>query len=134
MTNCGGTGITNTVDVKWDKTTMNYLRHEIDLGDGKKGFDGVVVTDWWALGGGPSNHGRMSGITAEGVDLSQQTIGWLYNEALANGTDMFGSGSMIRDYSGWENSPSSNYPQAIIDGLASGEVEKKNVDQAATRG
>ena len=133
MTNCGGTGITNTVDVKWDKETMNYLRNEIDLGNGKKGFDGVVVTDWWALGGGPSNPGRMSGITTEGVDLGQQTIGWLYNEALANGTDMFGSGSMIRDYSNWESSPSSNYPQAIIDGLATGEVDKANVDQAATR-
>ncbi len=126
MTNCGGTGISNTVDVKWDKATMDYLRKEI-------GFQGVVVTDWWALGGGPSNPGRMSGVTAEGVDLGQQTIGWLYNEALANGTDMFGSGSIIRDYSNWESSPSSNYPQAIIDGLASGEVEKANVDQAATR-
>ncbi len=126
MTNCGGTGITNTVDVKWDKTTMSYLRDTL-------GFDGVVVSDWWALGGGPSNPGRMTGITAEGVDLGEQTIGWLYNEALANGTDMFGSGSMIRDYSNWESSPSSNYPQAIIDGLASGEVEKVNVDTAATR-
>ena len=126
MTNCGGTGISNTVDVKWDKATMSYLRDTL-------GFDGVVVSDWWALGGGPSNPGRMTGITAEGVDLGQQTIGWLYNEALANGTDMFGSGSMIRDYSNWENSPSSNYPQAIIDGLASGEVEKANVDKAATR-
>lgn len=126
MTNCGGTGITNTVDVKWDKATMSYLRDTL-------GFDGVVVTDWWALGGGPSNPGRMSGITAEGVDLGEQTIGWLYNDALANGVDMFGSGSMIRDYSNWENSPSSNYPQAIIDGLASGEVEKANVDMAATR-
>ena len=87
MTNCGGTGISNTVDVKWDKATMSYLRDTL-------GFDGVVVTDWWALGGGPSNHGRMSGVTAEGVDLGQQTIGWLYNEALANGTDMFGAGSM----------------------------------------
>lgn len=126
MTNCGGTGIGNTVDVKWDKATMSYLRDTL-------GFDGVVVTDWWALGGGPGSSGRMSGITAEGVDLGQQTIGWLYNEALANGTDMFGSGSMIRDYSNWESSPSSNYPQAIIDGLASGEVEKANVDQAAAR-
>lgn len=126
MTNCGGTGIGNTVDVKWDKATMSYLRDTL-------GFDGVVVTDWWALGGGPGSSGRMSGITAEGVDLGQQTIGWLYNEALANGTDMFGSGSMIRDYSNWESSPSSNYPQAIIDGLASGKVEKANVDQAATR-
>ena len=126
MTNCGGTGIGNTVDVKWDKATMSYLRDTL-------GFDGVIVSDWWALGGGPSNPGRMSGITAEGVDLGQQTIGWLYNDALANGTDMFGSGSMIRDYSNWESSPSSNYPQAIIDGLASGEVEKANVDQAAAR-
>ena len=126
MTNCGGTGISNTDDVKWDKATMSYLRDTL-------GFDGVVVSDWWALGGGPSNPGRMTGITAEGVDLGQQTIGWLYNEALANGTDMFGSGSMVRDYSNWENSPSSNYPQAIIDGLASGEVEKANVDKAATR-
>ena len=64
MTNCGGTGISNTVDVKWDKATMSYLRDTL-------GFDGVVVTDWWALGGGPSNHGRMSGVTAEGVDLGQ---------------------------------------------------------------
>ena len=126
MTNCGGTGISNTVDVKWDKATMSYLRDTI-------GFQGVVVTDWWALGGGPSNPGRMSGITAEGVDLGQQTIGWLYNEALANGTDMFGSGGIYHDYSNWENSPSSNYPDAIIDGLASGEVDKANVDQAATR-
>lgn len=126
MTNCGGTGITNTVDVKWDKTTMSYLRDTL-------GFDGVVVTDWWSLGGGPSNPGRMSGVTLEGVDLGEQTIGWLYNDALANGVDMFGSGAMIRDYSNWEDSPSSNYPQAIIDGLASGEVEKANVDMAATR-
>lgn len=126
MTNCGGTGITNTVDVKWDKTTMSYLRDTL-------GFDGVVVSDWWALGGGPSNPGRMTGVTAEGVDLGEQTIGWLYNEALANGTDMFGSGSMVEDYSDWESSPSSNYPYAIIDGLASGEVEQANVDQAATR-
>lgn len=126
MTNCGGTGISNTVDVKWDKATMSYLRDTL-------GFDGVVVSDWWALGGGPFSSGRMSGVTSEGVDLGQQTIGWLYNDALANGTDMFGSGDMQHDYSAWEESPSSNYPDAIIDGLESGEVEKANVDQAATR-
>ena len=97
------------------------------------GFEGVVVSDWWALGGGPNNPGRMTGITSEGVDLGEQTIGWLYNDALANGVDMFGSGSMIRDYSNLGSYPSNNYPQAIIDGLATGEVEKANVDTAATR-
>ncbi len=126
MTNCGGTGITNTVDVKWDPVTMGYLRDTL-------GFDGVVVTDWWALGGGPSNPGRMSGITPDGYDLGQQTIGWLYNRALELGTDMFGSGSMQVDYTNWENSPSSNYPYAIIDGLETGEVKIENVEQAATR-
>ncbi len=126
MTNCGGTGITNTVDVKWDSVTMGYLRNEL-------GFDGVVVTDWWALGGGPSNPGRMSGITPEGEDLATKDIFWLYNRALELGTDMFGSGSMMDSYENWENSPSSNYPTAIIDGLKSGAIEKKNVDQAATR-
>ena len=126
MTNCGGTGITNTCDVKWDPITMGYLRETL-------GFDGVVVTDWWGLGGGPNNPGRMTGITPDGIDLGQQTIGWLYNRALELGTDMWGSGQMVKDYSKWESSPSSNYPYAIIDGLASGEVQKANVDKAATR-
>ncbi len=126
MTNCGGTGITNTVDVKWDSVTMGYLRETL-------GFDGVVVTDWWALGGGPSNPGRMTGITPEGEDLATKDIYWLMNRALELGTDMFGSGSMMDSHENWEQSPSSNYPTALIEGLQNGKVEKKNVDQAATR-
>ncbi len=126
MTNCGGTGITNTVDVKWDSVTMGYLRDTL-------GFDGVVVTDWWALGGGPSNPGRMSGVTPEGVDLATKDIFWLYNEALRLGTDMFGSGSMEESHENWEKSPSSNYPTAMIQGIKDGTIEKKNVDTAATR-
>ncbi len=126
MTNCGGTGITNTVDVKWDSVTMGYLRNTL-------GFDGVVVTDWWALGGGPSNPGRMTGITPEGEDLGTKDIYWLMNRALELGTDMFGSGSMMDSHENWEQSPSSNYPTALYEGLQNGKVEKKNVDQAATR-
>lgn len=126
MTNCGGTGITNTVDVKWDSVTMGYLRNTL-------GFDGVVVTDWWALGGGPFSSGRMSGITPEGEDLSTKDIYWLYNRALELGTDMFGSGSMQDSHENWEKSPSSNYPTAMIQGIKDGTIEKKNVDTAATR-
>ncbi len=126
MTNCGGTGITNTVDVKWDSVTMGYLRNTL-------GFDGVIVTDWWALGGGPSNPGRMSGITPEGEDLATKDIFWLYNRALELGTDMFGSGSMMDSHENWEQSPSSNYPTAMIQGMKDGTIEMKNVEQAATR-
>ncbi len=126
MTNCGGTGLTNTVDVKFDSVTMGYLRETL-------GFDGVVVTDWWAFGGGPSNPGRMSGITPEGEDLATKDIYWLFNRALELGTDMFGSGSMMDSHENWEQSPSSNYPTALIQGIKEGTIEKKWVDRSATR-
>ena len=131
MTNCGGTGITNTTDVKWDKVTMSYLRDTL-------GFDGVVVTDWWALGMG----GQVSGVTNEGVELSEQTGAWLYNDALLNGTDMFGAGGIGHgtDITGIKNEDGSvtgstmwNWPDVIIEGLKTGEVERANVERAATR-
>lgn len=131
MTNCGGTGITNTTDVKWDKVTMSYLRDTL-------GFDGIVVTDWWALGMG----GQVSGVTNEGVELSEQTGAWLYNEALLNGTDMFGAGGIAHgtDITGIKNEDGSvtgstmwNWPDCIIEGLKTGEVDMANVDRALTR-
>ena len=131
MTNCGGTGITNTTDVKWDKVTMSSLRDTL-------GFDGIVVTDWWALGMG----GQVSGVTNEGVELSEQTGAWLYNEALLNGTDMFGAGGIAHgtDITGIKNEDGSvtgstmwNWPDCIIEGLKTGEVDMANVDRALTR-
>ena len=38
-----GNGLTNTVPVEYDRITMSYLRDTL-------GFDGIIVTDWWALG------------------------------------------------------------------------------------
>lgn len=131
MTNCGGTGITNTTDVKWDKVTMSYLRDTL-------GFDGIVVTDWWALGMG----GQVSGVTNEGVELSEQTGAWLYNEALLNGTDMFGAGGIAHgtDITGIKNEDGSvtgstmwNWPDCIIEGLKTGEVDIANVDRSVAR-
>jgi beta-glucosidase len=131
MTNCGGTGITNTTDVKWDTVTMSYLRDTL-------GFQGIVVTDWWALGMGR----QVSGVTNEGVELSEQTGAWLYGQALKNGTDMFGAGSIYHGtkISGIENedgtktgSTMSNWPDCIIEGLKTGEVEQQYVDRSLTR-
>lgn len=121
MTNCGGTGISNNVDVKWDTATMSYLRDTL-------GFQGVVVTDWWALGMGQ----QVSGVTNEGVELSEQNGRWLYNEALKNGTDMFGAGA-IRHGEDIAEQTMANWPDCIINGLKEGGVDKENVDGAATR-
>lgn len=131
MTNCGGTGITNTTDVKWDKVTMSYLRDTL-------GFDGIVVTDWWALG----MRQQVSGVTNEGVELSEQTGAWLYNEALLNGTDMFGAGGIAHgtDITGIKNEDGTvtgstmwNWPDCIIEGLETGEVDMANVDRSVAR-
>ena len=131
MTNCGGTGITNTTDVKWDKVTMSYLRDTL-------GFDGIVVTDWWALGMG----GQVSGVTNEGIELSEQTGAWLYNEALLNGTDMFGAGGIGHgtDITGIDNGDGTktgstmwNWPDCIIEGLKDGQVDQANVDRSVAR-
>ena len=131
MTNCGGTGITNTTDVKWDKVTMSYLRDTL-------GFQGIVVTDWWALGMG----GQVSGVTNEGVELSEQTGAWLYNRALELGTDMFGAGGIGHgtDITGIDNGDGTktgstmwNWPDCIIEGLKTGEVEQQWVDRSVAR-
>lgn len=121
MTNCGGTGITNTTDVKWDSVTMSYLRDTL-------GFDGIVVTDWWALGMG----GQVSGVTNEGVELSEQSGRWLYNEALKNGTDMFGAGNIFHGETITDNTMA-NWPDCIVNGLKEGDVEKQWVDRSAAR-
>lgn len=131
MTNCGGTGITNTTDVKWDTVTMSYLRDTL-------GFQGIVVTDWWALGMGS----QVKGVTNEGVELSEQTGAWLYGQALKNGTDMFGGGSIYHgtEISGIVNedgtktgSTMSNWPDCIIEGLQTGECEQQYVDRSVAR-
>ncbi len=123
MTNCAGTGITNSVDVKWDSVTMSYLRDTL-------GFDGVVVTDWWAL-----RATQTDVPTPDGVILQDQSFAWLYNEALKLGTDVFGGGRINHgtDPEEIKAAISAGWPDVIIEGLASGEVEKQWVDRSATR-
>ncbi|MBQ7455084.1 MAG: glycoside hydrolase family 3 protein [Clostridia bacterium] len=131
MTDCGGTGLSATTDVKWDKATMSYLRDTL-------GYGGIVISDRQALGRGA----HVTGVTAEGVDLAEQSGAWLYNEALKNGTDMFSSGTVYHgtDVNGADQgngtrvgSPMSAWPDCIAEGLLSGEVEEEYVDRSVLR-
>ena len=121
MTNCGGTGITNTVDVKFDPVTMGYLRNEL-------GFDGIVVTDWWPFGFGTS---QITGVTPDGVELGEQTFEWLFNECLKNGVDMFGTETISRGTQ--ITSLMCHWPDRILAAMETGEVDIELVKVAATR-
>jgi beta-glucosidase len=121
MTNCGGTGITNTVDVKFDPVTMGYLRDTL-------GFQGVIVTDWWPFGFGTN---QVSGVTPGGVELADQSFPWLFNECLRNGVDMFGTETISH---GTEiTSLMCHWPDIILAAMETGEVQLDLVKRAATR-
>lgn len=122
MTNCGGTGLMNTIDVKFEVDTMNYLRETL-------GFDGVVVTDWWPFG-----FSHLTGITPEGVDLSQMTYAWMMNRVLELGTDMFGTPTV--DHGGEEEynkNAMCHRPDLIVAGMQDGTINRYFVKRALTR-
>ena len=122
MTNCGGTGLMNTIDVKFEVDTMNYLRETL-------GFQGVVVTDWWPFG-----FSHLTGITPEGVDLSQMTYAWMMNRVLELGTDMFGTPTV--DHGGedaYNQNAMCHRPDLIVAGLQDGTIKREYVERALTR-
>ena len=124
MTNCDGVGFSNTVDPKWDSETMGYLRNVL-------GFDGVVVTDWWALRATQTDPVP----DLEGNMLSEQSFEWLYNRAIELGTDVFGAGSMTHGYDHETvlTRVGGNWPDVIIHGIETGEINMDALHESSAR-
>ena len=124
MTNCGGTGLSNSCDVKFDDVTMNKLRIEL-------GFDGVVVTDWWAF----ANLNAGTGIDNQGRNLNEMSYTWLFNRALELGSDLMGTagGCATGTMDDWWNSKITHFPGILAEGLRNGEVKEVYVDRSLTR-
>ncbi len=123
MTNCAGSGITNTCDPKWDAVTMSYLRDTI-------GFDGIVVTDWWGLG----FQNKGTGMTPDGIVLEDQSAAWLYNDAMKKGTDLWGGGTLRH---GSTDEEIDNYmhlwPEVMLQGVKDGVVEMDVLERSVSR-
>ena len=79
MTNGYNKGLANDVNVDFDKQTMSYLRDEL-------GFDGIVLTDWGAMG-----NDMARGTTVDGVVLDDMTLAERYAFAINNGVDQMGA-------------------------------------------
>lgn len=79
MTNSYNPGISDTVNVDYDHATMSYLRDTL-------GYDGIVLTDWGAMGNDMSK-----GITADGVNLTAFTLAERYAWVINNGVDQMGA-------------------------------------------
>lgn len=118
MTNTAA-GLTNTVRVDYDKTTMSYLRDTL-------GFDGVVVTDW-----GPA--GKMSGVTVDGIDLSTLNLRQQYTMMLENGVDQFGAVSVMPGEDPSVKRDISNWPDALIGAVNDGTCPLELVERSARR-
>ena len=114
-------GFSNNVPVEYDKASMDYLRETL-------GFDGIVLTDWWALG----QRARVTGVTNEGVDLGTLNARELYGMMLENGVDIFGTEVTLRGED-FEARPMANYPDAIVNGVKEGIIDEYYVQRAATR-
>ncbi len=119
MTNTG-TGLTNSVRVDYDKTTMAYLRDTL-------GFDGVVVTDW-----GPAGSG-ISGVTIDGIDLGQLDLAHQYTMMLENGVDQFGAVSVMPGEDPSVKRDISNWPDALVRAVKEGFCSEELVDRSARR-
>ncbi len=118
MTNTS-TGLTNTVNVDYDKTTMAYLRDTL-------GFDGVVVTDW-----GPA--GTKSGVTVDGIDLSTLNLRQQYTMMLENGVDQFGAVSVMPGEDPSIKRDISNWPDALIGAVNDGSCSIDLIERSARR-
>lgn len=79
MTNSYNPGISDTVNVDYDEATMSYLRDTL-------GYDGIVLTDWGAMGNDMSK-----GVTADGVNLTAFTLAERYAWVINNGVDQMGA-------------------------------------------
>ena len=79
MTNGYNPGISDTVNVDYDVATMSYLRDTL-------GYDGIVLTDWGAMGNEMSK-----GVTADGINLTEFTLAQRYAWVINNGVDQMGA-------------------------------------------
>lgn len=117
MTNGYNQGLSNTVNVDYDQETMSYLRDTL-------GYDGVVLTDWGAMGSEDrniwDNMGGSDGITKDGKDLNVLTVPERYAWVVNNGVDQLGG-------------IGADYVHYLVEAIETGLISTERADLACAR-
>ena len=122
MTNGYNPGISDTVNVDYDKETMDYLRNTL-------GYDGIVLTDWGAMGNEMSK-----GVTADGVNLTEFTLAERYAWVINNGVDQMGApGAGSSEETLAASGPGILSVTALVEAVDQGLITMERLEEAARR-
>ena len=122
MTNSYNPGISDTVNVDYDEATMDYLRNTL-------GYDGIVLTDWGAMG-----NEKSQGVTADGVNLTAFTLPERYAWVINNGVDQMGApGAGTSEETLAASGPGILSVTAMYEAIEQGLVSMERIDEACRR-
>ena len=122
MTNGYNSGLSGTVRVDYDKETMSYLRDTL-------GYDGIVVTDWGAMG-----NEMATGITTDGVDIGALTLAERYAWAINNGVDQMGApGAGSEEATLAAGGPGILSITSVVDAVNQGLITEERLEEACRR-
>ena len=122
MTNGYNPGISDTVNVDYDKATMDYLRKTL-------GYDGIVLTDWGAMGNDMSK-----GVTADGINLTAFTLAERYAWVINNGVDQMGApGAGSSEATLAASGPGILSVTAMVEAVEQGLLSMERLEEAAGR-
>ena len=126
MSNSYNQGIGEGVKVDYDKVSLSYLRNEL-------GYDGIVLTDWGAVG-----NGMAIGIYDEGgpeeTDVAALTLPERYAWVINNGVDQLGApGAGSPELALEESGPGILGVGTVKDALDQGLITPERIKEAACR-
>jgi len=118
-----GAGLSNTVNVDYDKETMDYLRNEL-------GFEGITLSDW-----GNEGKNNANGITVDGTDLAALTVPERYAFAINTGLDQIGFANTApgMDFEEEPSPTAPSYRDGVQEAYEQGLITEERLEETCRR-